>query len=223
MSPVQRTGVVVLFATAMGYLEAAVVYYLRTMVNRIVPYQADPLPNIPALALPELAREFATIVMLITVGCLAGRTWRSRIGFTLITFGIWDVTYYLFLIPLTGWPGSFLDWDILFLIPLPWWGPVLAPVSIALLMIVFGLLATLLELGNPPIWPSKLTGLVCSAGILLALYVFMRDAIAAVPHGEAEVRRVLPKEFPVLAFAVAWCMMFAPVADMSWQLANRYK
>jgi len=33
---------------------------------------------------------------------------------------------------------SLLDWDILFLLPLPWWGPVLAPVLIALLMIVWG-------------------------------------------------------------------------------------
>ena len=27
-----------------------------------------------------------------------------------------------------GWPETVLDWDILFLLPLPWWGPVIAPV-----------------------------------------------------------------------------------------------
>ena len=40
------------------------------------------------------------------------------------------------------WPKSLFDWDILFLLPLPWWGPVLAPVCIALLMIVGGTLAS---------------------------------------------------------------------------------
>jgi len=223
MSPMQRTGVTAVFAVAMGYLEAAVVYYLRTMVNRIQPHQANPLPDIPALGVAELFRELATMIMLLAVGWHAGRTWRGRIGFTLIAFGIWDIAYYLFLVPLTGWPRSLLDWDILFLIPLPWWGPVFAPVSIALLMIAFGLLAILLEQGEPPIWPRKLTAFVCLSGITLALYVFMRDAITALPHGQDAVRQVLPREFPVILFGVSWLMMFAPVADMARQLAVRYK
>ena len=41
---------------------------------------------------------------------------------------------------ISGWPTSLFDWDILFLLPLPWWGPVLAPVCIAVLMIVWGTL-----------------------------------------------------------------------------------
>ena len=83
------------------------------------------------------------------VGVLTGLTWRGRIAFILLAFGVWDVAYYLFLIPLTAWPSSILDWDILFLIPLPWWGPVLAPVSLACLMITFGILATVLEQAEP--------------------------------------------------------------------------
>jgi hypothetical protein len=223
MSPRQRAALVALFAIAMGYLEAAVVYYLRTLVNRIAPHQPEPLPDIPALAAPELLREFATLVMLLSVGWLAGRTWRARIGFGLLAFGIWDIAYYLFLIPLTGWPRSPLDWDILFLIPLPWWGPVTAPVSIAILMIVFGLLATILELGEPPIWPRKISHALCAVGILLALYIFMSDAISALPQGETAVRNVLPQNFNWVCFSAAWLMMFAPVADMSWQLATRYR
>lgn len=207
----------------MGYLEAAVVLYLRTMVGRLDPYQSHPLPDVPGIAAPELFREFATMVMLGTVGLLAGKTWRGRIGFFLLAFGIWDITYYCFLKPLTGWPKGLLDWDILFLIPLPWWGPVISPVSIALLMVAFGLLATVLELAEPPIWPRTWAISLCGAGIALALYVFMADALKALPGGEQAVRTTLPQQFMWGLFIPAWIGMAAPVADMFWQLATRYR
>jgi hypothetical protein len=223
LPPKYRWLLVTLFATAMGYLEAAVVFYLRTMVNRMEPYQPDPLPNFASLALPEIAREAATMLMLCTVGCIAGLNWRGRIGFVLLTFGVWDITYYLFLIPLTGWPHSIFDWDILFLIPLPWWGPVWSPTSIASLMIAFGLLSTVLEQGQPPIWPGRWTFALCLAGIFTALYVFMADSIRAVPHGAEAIRAVLPKTFNSPLFAVAWLLMAAPILDMSRQLWTRYR
>ena len=75
----------------------------------------------------ELWREASTLVMIATVGLLAGRTWRRRAGYGAIAFGTWDIFYYVFLHFISGWPRTFLDWDILFLLPLPWWGPVLAP------------------------------------------------------------------------------------------------
>ena len=80
--------------------------------------------------------------MIATLGMLAGRTWRRRAGYAALAFGAWDIFYYVFLRLISGWPRTLLDWDILFLLPLPWWGPVLAPVSIALVMIVWGTLAT---------------------------------------------------------------------------------
>jgi hypothetical protein len=223
VSPRQRWLAVGVFAVAMGYLEAAVVFYLRTMVKRIDPYQAEPLPQFAGLAAPEMFREFATMVMLMAVGWMVGRTWRGRIGFALLTFGIWDISYYIFLRPLSGWPPSLLNWDVLFLIPLPWWGPIWAPISIAFLMILFGLLATLLEQGEPPIWPGKTALALCSAGVLLALYVFMADSIHAVPHGELAVRRILPKSFLTGPFLVALGFMAVPVFDMVRQLSTRYR
>ena len=222
LHPKRRWTVVAIFAFAMGYAEAAVVYYLRTMVDRIQPYQTNPLPDIPALALPELARELATMFMLATVGALAGYTWRGRIGFALFTFGVWDIAYYLWLIPLTGWPDSIADWDILFLIPMPWWGPVWAPVSIAILMIAFGVLTTILEQAEPPIWPRRISMALCWAGIFLALYTFMADAIAALPGGPEAVRTVLPQQFNWMLFAFAWLLMSVPIFDMTRQLTTRY-
>src|SRR5690348_10530003 len=118
---------VVAFGIAMAWLESATVYYLRVMVDRVNPYQADPLPIRGILGPVELVREAATLVMLLAVGALAGRTWRTRIGYTAIAFGIWDIFYYVFLNVICGWPASVFDWDVLFLLPLPWWGPVLAP------------------------------------------------------------------------------------------------
>ncbi len=119
--------VVAAYAIAMAWVESAVVYYLRLMLNRIEPYQANPLPIFGGLGPAELMRELATMVMLATVGILAGNTGRSRFGYSLIAFGVWDIFYYVFLKVLTDWPHSIFDWDILFLIPLPWWGPLLAP------------------------------------------------------------------------------------------------
>src|SRR5436190_14170724 len=134
----RRWFVVVLYALAMAWVEAAVVFYIRFHINRLVPYQPEPLPLAGGFALAEVVRECATMIMLASVGWLAGWTPRSRIAFALLAFGVWDIAYYIWLVPLTGWPTSLFDWDILFLIPLPWWGPVWAPVSIATLMMLFG-------------------------------------------------------------------------------------
>src|SRR5215470_2416789 len=129
---------VVIFATAMAWVESAAVYYLRSLINRIEPYQPNPLPVAGSYCFAEMVRELATMVMLLTVGMLAGRNWKSRLGYSAIAFGVWDIFYYVFLKVMCGWPRTLLDWDVLFLLPLPWWGPVLAPVSIALLMILWG-------------------------------------------------------------------------------------
>src|SRR5215471_8900220 len=111
----KRWMTVCVYATAMAWVESAVVYYLRTMVNRIEPYQAHPLPLIGRLGPAELVREAATMVMLLTVGILAGKTWRSRLGYAAIAFGVWDIFYYVFLRFMCGWPHSLGEWDILFL------------------------------------------------------------------------------------------------------------
>lgn len=212
----RRWWVVVIFALAMAWVEAAVVYYLRTLVNRIEPYQLEPFPIIGGMGRAELVREAATLVMLFCVGLLAGRSWRSRLGFSAVAFGVWDIFYYVFLKVLCGFPRSLLNWDILFLLPLPWWGPVLAPVLIAFMMIWWGTLASRDEpalIGERPPWKSWLLN---GAGVGLALYVFMADALRVASQGAGAVRNVLPQSFNWPLFLVGLVLMAAPIARILW-------
>lgn len=212
--------VVTAFATAMAWVESAVVYYLRTHLDRIEPYQPNPLPILGGLGPVEMTREFATLVMLFTVGLLAGKKWRARLGYMLVAFGVWDVFYYVFLKVMCGWPNSLLDWDILFLLPLPWWGPVLAPVSIAALMILWGTLASQFE--RPPA-PARSHGRVWVLnliGVTLALYVFMADAIRVFRGGAAALRNLLPAHFNWPLFGVALALMAAPLLRLIRELLS---
>jgi hypothetical protein len=216
-----RWTTVAAFAVAMAWVEAAVVFYLRTMVHRIEPYQADPLPIVGSLGPVELARELATMIMHFTVGMLAGRTWRARIGYMAVSFGVWDVFYYIFLKAMCGWPKSLLDWDILFLIPLPWWGPVLAPMLIAALMILWGTLASQFERKPAPLLSNWRVWVLNSIGVALALYVFMADALRVADQGVEVIRNVLPASFNWPLFGVAFALMAAPVIRLAHELWTR--
>lgn len=207
---------VVVYAMAMAWVESAVVFYLRSMMNRIEPYQPNPLPVIGGFAAVELPREFATLVMLSAVGVLAGRTWRARFGYTVIAFGVWDIFYYVFLKMICDWPHSLLDWDILFLLPLPWWGPVLAPVLISGLMILWGTIASQFEQACPPTPSNSPAWVLNFAGIALALYVFMADSIAAARHGLEAIRTALPERFNWTLFDVALLFMGMPLMHLIW-------
>jgi hypothetical protein len=211
---------VAVFAAAMAWVEAAVVYYLRTMTDRIQPYQLHPLPLATELGHVELVREAATLIMLVAVGALAGRTWLKRIGYGAIAFGIWDVLYYVFLKAICNWPGSLLDWDVLFLLPLPWWGPVLAPVCIAILMMAWGTLVTQFTITveeSFAVRPWLLNGL----GTALALYVFMADSIRMAGGGMDALRNVLPIRFNWPLFGVSLVFMAAPLAESARRVWRR--
>ena len=217
-----RWVVVTAFAIAMAWVEAASVFYIRALVDRIEPYQANPLPMYGPLGNVELWREAATLAMIAAVAVLApldsargassesrraGRTWRRRAGYAALAFGVWDIFYYVFLHLISGWPRTLLDWDILFLLPLPWWGPVLAPASIALVMILWGTLATQSDEATGTRW----TWALASVGAVLALGVFMIDAWRALPDGRDAVLQVLPATFNWPLFWVAWLLMASPV------------
>ena len=132
------------FGIAMGFAEAAVVVYLREII-----YPEGfcfPLKDIPTnLLFTEIAREVATIIMLVSLALLSAKTFNRRIAFFLYSFGIWDIFYYVWLKVTLNWPASLFTKDILFLIPGPWVGPVLAPVIVSLTMITFALIIVYLD------------------------------------------------------------------------------
>lgn len=212
-----RWVIVLAFAVAMAWVEAASVFYIRALVDRVQPYQPNPLPVNGPLGNVELWREAATLVMLATTGLLAGRTWRRRAGYAALAFGAWDIFYYVFLRLISGWPRTLLDWDILFLLPLPWWGPVLAPVCIALVMILWGTLATQSGDGAAGVPWSRWTGWVWAlacVGTVLALAIFMADAWRALPDGRDAILQVLPAKFNWSLFLIALLLMAAPALHL---------
>jgi hypothetical protein len=150
---VRRLVPVALFGIAMAYLEAAVVVYLRLLMGIVEPARDAAAYN-PVIAAVEVGREAATLVMLGALGWACGRNLQSRLGYFVFSFGVWDIFYYVWLKALAGWPGSLLTPDILFLIPIPWWGPVLTPVLIAFLMTASGTAAIALDDRDRPLRPA---------------------------------------------------------------------
>src|SRR5882672_1592523 len=222
MSKARRWFVVAAYAAAMAWVESALVYYLRTMIDRIEPYQTNPLPVVGYLGRVELVREAATMVMLLTVGMLAGKNWRNRFGYAALAFGVWDICYYLFLKLMCGWPHSLLDWDILFLLPLPWWGPVIAPICIACLMIFWGTLASHFDRPDSGYFAPLKFWMWNLAGVFLALCVFMADTLPVAGQGIEVVRNVLPTRFNWPLFALALLFMAVPIIEnLVWVCRNR--
>jgi hypothetical protein len=124
-----------LFSMSMGYLESSVVVYLRELYY---PSGFDfPMVHMPYnIFFTEVLREVATLLMLFSVAFMAGKNNRQRFAWFLFNFAIWDIFYYVFLKLLLNWPDSLFTWDILFMIPLVWTGPVLAPIISSVTMIL---------------------------------------------------------------------------------------
>lgn len=164
----------VTYAVAMAYVESAVVVYLRTIYYpRGFAFPLAPLP--PGMVAIEIGREAATLVMLLGVAMLAGRErWERFLAFC-VSFGVWDLFYYVWLWLLLGWPPSLFTWDVLFLIPVPWTGPVVAPVIVSVLLVVGGLLLWRKGArGEPVRFPIPLR-ILALAGALLVLGSFVLD------------------------------------------------
>jgi hypothetical protein len=170
------------FGIAMGLLEAIVVVYLRELY--FPGGFRFPLRFIPAQMLRmEILRELATLAMLLSVAMAAAEGFRLRFAVFLFTFGIWDLCYYGFLKVLLDWPPSFLTWDVLFLIPLTWLGPVLAPVICAATMIGLAVLWILLHRRPGSVAIGRAAWLLLGAGAALIFVTFIKDAAGIIIEG----------------------------------------
>jgi hypothetical protein len=177
-----------LFGISFGYLEASVVVYLRGIYDpirhRLHPDRgpdelfplispqelADAGPENPRRLLIEIGREASTIAMLAAFGLALGRNFNQRMAAFAVVFGLWDIFFYLFLRMMIHWPQSLFTWDILFLIPLPWVGPVLAPVIVALTLVACGLVS--LRLGGMPARPLEWMAMVAGGVIVILSFVW---------------------------------------------------
>jgi hypothetical protein len=162
------------FSIAFAYVESSIVVYLRGL------YYPDgftfPLKLISEEHLVvELAREVATMIMLGAAAIIAGtRAW-ERFGYFLVAFGIWDIFYYVWLKAILDWPLTLVDWDVLYLIPLPWIGPVIAPLLIALMMVACGTIVVSRLSRGDYFRPNVLSWVSALAGTIILLYSFMLD------------------------------------------------
>jgi hypothetical protein len=207
---------VFIFAVAFAWVEGAVVVYLREIFyggSFYFPiavnwdngkYVANHLMNI------EIIREAATIVMLAAIGCLSGKNNWQKFSFFMIAFGVWDIFFYIWLKVMVNWPANLMTWDILFLIPLPWVAPVIAPVFISLAMLAAGSLIIYFdEKGYEIRFAWYDWGIVLGCGILMIIS-FCWDWKNIVRYPDGIERSGIPNPFlwglylPAYFLSVCW-------------------
>jgi hypothetical protein len=196
-----------LFSLAMAQVEASVVIHLRTIYYPARQLQIFPLVLFTHRDLAiELVRELATVVMILSVALISGRGITRVFAAFVFVFGLWDLFYYLWLKIMIGWPVSWAEWDVLFLLPWPWLGPWLTPSFIALLFVVWG--GWVLSLPTD-LHFTRNTTLMFLLGTLLALAAFLQPAAFVLWNGEAALRSFLPDRFCWLLYVSGYLLMVA--------------
>jgi hypothetical protein len=225
---------VMTYSIGMAFLESAVVIYLREIC---CPFGFEfPLtPMDKHIASTELGREAGTILMLLAVAFLAGRSDLQRFAYFILSFAIWDVFYYIFLKVFLDWPESLLTWDILFLVPTVWTGPVIAPLLVSLLMILLAVFIIRREGRKYVVIISAASWLILISGSLVLMLVFMWDYSAFILHhhsltslwnwsGNAalgsEIYRYIPRQFNWFLFLVSQLILLSGITNIirqSWK------
>jgi hypothetical protein len=186
--------VVSLFSIAMGLFESAVVIYMREILYpEGFGFPLSPVQ--PDMMLTELLREGATIIMLLGIGFLAGRNTSERFAWFLYSFAIWDIFYYVFLWLLIGWPPSLMTYDVLFLLPSTWIGPVITPLIVSLTMMAFALLILVVNRQEKDIKIPGISWLLLITGSVILILGFIWDYSAFIMESMT-IRDIwtLPKE-----------------------------
>ncbi len=194
------------FGTGFGWVEAVVVIYLREL------YYPNgslfPLREMPArIAVIEVLREAATLLMLMAFACAVARKGWGRFGIFALAFGVWDLVYYAGLHFALGWPATLGDWDILFLIPGIWTSPVWAPCLVSVLLIACGAFLYTRDERNliPPPLPRHWLLAFASLTAILAAFLSNHDLVT---HGG------VPTDFPLIVFLPAVLLAVATFADL---------
>jgi len=194
-----------LFALAMAQVEASVVIHLRTIYYPARPLQIFPLSLLSHRdLLIELLRELATLVMILAVARLSAQGPVRVFAAFVYVFGLWDLFYYLWLKLQLGWPASWTEWDVLYLIPWPWFGPWLTPALIAVLFVAWGGWA----LSADRAFRFTRTALVLFLiGVGLALAAFLLPGARLLKGGETAFRNYQPGQFCWLLYLPGLLLM----------------
>jgi hypothetical protein len=124
------------FAVAFGYIEAAVAHYLRMHLYPDGFHDAIRLVADSHTVAVEAGRELCTLLVIAAAAALTPGPPMRRLANFVYAFAIWDLTYYAALWLFEGWPATLFAWDLLFVVPVPWFAPVLAPITISCIGIV---------------------------------------------------------------------------------------
>jgi hypothetical protein len=211
--------VLFLFAISFAYVEAAATVYLRALYEPIhqhyfpgrTPGDLLPLVRLEQLQAREpqalhwvgveLTRQLATVLMLAAVGAAVARNFRQGLAAFMIAFGLWDIFFYLFLKLFIDWPASPGDWDLLFLLPVPWVGPVWAPLAVAISMVAAGVLVLHREAAGRPVRLGWQQAATLAAGGAIIVLAFCWDYENTLVAGQPK-----PFQWPLFAagLAIGW-------------------
>jgi hypothetical protein len=196
-----------MFAVAMAYVESALVAHLRSLYYPGNPSAIFPLHLLSHRDLAiEVVRELATVVMILSVALLAEKGLMRIFAAFVFAFGLWDIFYYVWLKVMIGWPTSWLAWDVLFLIPWPWFGPWICPALIALLFTLWGGWILLSSAENRL---TRLSMILFLLGISLSLAAFLIPAAVLLPGGEEAFQGYQPADFSWWLFIPGYLLMSA--------------
>jgi hypothetical protein len=184
----------VCWGIAFAYIEASIVVYLRKLY-----YPAGfsfPVVLIePDTAAVELVREVVTLGFMWAVAELTYRSFQCRLAVFMFLFGVWDIFYYVFLKVILNWPASLAEWDILFLVPLPWVGPVWAPVAVSTGMIWAGVVILARNEQERPLDLNR-------RFMLLEVAAGFTIIVSFLIPGRAVIDQTIPEHFPWYLFLI---------------------
>lgn len=213
-----------IFFLAMAFLESAVVVYLRALYYP-GGFEFPVIPMSKGLVKTEIWREVATLVMLLAPGALVTLSALERFAWFCFGFGVWDLGYYFWLKLLVDWPASWQTWDLLFLVPMPWVGPVWAPCLIALGLIILSVHVLHFRSIGKGLTISLGTWSLLIIGALLMIFSFMldpmihgfsgTDLMTEIQNEQGIVGRkasgvpYVPSHFPWAWYLAGWLFAFA--------------
>jgi hypothetical protein len=194
-----------LLAIAMAYVEATLVVYLRSIYHPDNPLVVFPLVIMSQRDFAiELARELATMVMILSVALLAARGFTRTFAACVYVFGLWDIFYYLWLKLMIGWPVTWLEWDVLFLMPWPWFGPWITPALIALQFVLWG--GWILLVASDSRF-TLATAVLFVLGVFLTLASFLLPAVPLLPDGKEAFNNFQPDTFLWHLYMMGYLLM----------------